>query len=247
MKCRDITDHLEAYLRCSDFDDYCVNGIQVEGQTEITRIVTGVSVSQRLFEAARKHEAELIIVHHGLFWKSLGTPFALTGLIRNRVSQLLKNNLNLAAYHLPLDAHPVIGNNARIMDLLGISERHPFDIGFWGEYSKPVSAADFQDRLATILPNPPVRFPFGNQRIRRIAVISGGASRNIEDAADTGADAFVTGEISEQAVRIAEELKINCFAAGHYNTERFGPMALAEYITGTLAVPAIFVDIPNPV
>jgi len=247
MKRSEILSYLDEFLGVSDISDYCVNGLQVEGTPEITRIITGVSVSQRLFEAALDTGAELIIVHHGIFWKGTQHPFSLTGVMRNRIKTLLLNDLNLAAYHLPLDAHPRIGNNARIMDSLGLHEKTAFDVGFIGDYAQPIPIGEFISRLVSLLPDPINHLDYGKPVVKRVAVISGGGSGSVEEAASLGADLFLSGEILEPAVRTSEELGIHAISAGHYNSERFGPLALADHLRNSVGIPADFIDIPNPV
>jgi dinuclear metal center YbgI/SA1388 family protein len=247
MKRSEILNHLNEFLNVSEIRDYCVNGLQVEGSTEITGIITGVSVSQRLFEVALEKKAEMIIVHHGIFWKGTPHPFALTGIMRDRLKILLTNNINLAAYHLPLDAHPTIGNNAKIMESLGIPKKTTFDVGFMGDYTQPIPIGEFISRLEKILPDPVNHLNYGKQTIKRVAVISGGGSQSVEEAASLGADLFLSGEILEPAVRTSEELGIHVVSAGHYNSERFGPIALADYLRTSVGIPAEFVDIPNPI
>jgi len=247
VKCDDILNYLNEYLDICNFSDYCVNGLQVEGDPVVTRITTGVSVSERLFKQANNSGSQLIIVHHGLFWKNTPHPLALTGILRDRVKLLLKNDITLAAYHLPLDAHPEIGNNAQIMKSLGIKTMTPTDIGFWGDYPTQITISEFAEKLSAILPDVPSHFNFGNKTIRRIAVISGGASTSIEMISKLGVDVFVSGDITEPVVRTAEELHIHFFSAGHYNTECFGPIELARHLNKKFSIPAEFIDVPNPI
>ncbi len=243
----EIMDALCEYLGVSDFVDHCVNGIQVEGSGTVTRIVTGVSVSQALFQAAIERNAEMVIVHHGLFWKSFSSPIALTGIMKQRVKLLLDHDMTLAAFHLPLDAHPVIGNNAQIIEKLGYSVDQKFDVGYLFKPDEPLHALALKDRLDGLLADPCRLFGKPDHLIRTVAVVSGGASHLAEQAARHGADALITGEVSEPAVRAADELGISLFGAGHYNTEQFGPRALAHYITEHLGIPAEFIDVPNEV
>ncbi len=242
-----IIEHLSDFLNVDMFTDYCVNGLQVEGSKTIKKIVTGVSVSQRLFQAAIDIQADMIIVHHGLFWKSTPSPFSLTGVLKHRVKQLLDHNINLAGYHLPLDAHPVIGNNAQLIQNMGFSVHDPFDAGFIAYLETPISSDKLKSRLDSCLPEPSTIFGFKNNTITSLAVISGAGSGGIEQVAQKKLDALITGETSEPSIRIAEELGITLYRAGHYNSERLGPIALANHLAKYFSIPAEFIDIPNPV
>lgn len=247
IKRDEILDYLEEYLKVNDYSDYCVNGLQVEGSQNIKRIITGVSVSQKLFQKALEHNADMIITHHGLFWKSLTTPFALVGTMKNRLKTLLSNDINLAAYHLPLDAHPVIGNNALLLNQMGLQITAPFDVGYLSRLESAVQPYTLKNTLDTCLPMPSTLFGNTNKKIKILAIVSGGGAGMLENAAIAGADALVTGEISEPSVRTAEELDICLFQAGHYNTERPGVMALADHLSDHFKIPVLFVDVPNPV
>jgi dinuclear metal center YbgI/SA1388 family protein len=243
----EILDYLQNYLSVSDFSDYCVNGLQVEGTNQITGIVTGVSASQKLFQKALDRQADLVITHHGLFWKSQKTPFSITGSITERLKILLCNNINLAAYHLPLDAHPVIGNNALLLEKMDFPISTPFDVGFISKLDTGLNPETLKSILDSCLPMPSTLFGRIQKKIQTIAVISGGGSGMLEEASINGADALITGDISEPSVRIAEELDICLYRAGHYNTERLGVIALAEHLSSRFNLPSVFADIPNPV
>lgn len=242
-----LLSYLEEYLQISNFQDYCVNGLQVEGKETVSRIITSVSVSQKLFDSAIEMNADLIIVHHGLFWRGSGSPFKLTGIMKNRVKQLLDHNINLAAYHLPLDAHPQIGNNARMLEKLGYPCSEPFEVGFLSRLDHPVKPTELETKLNLNLPDPVTLYGDQTGDIRTIAVVSGGAAGSLDDAWEKGADALVTGEVSEPAVRLAEEMGVCFVCAGHYNTERFGPQAMADHLEQTFQLPCSFIDVPNPV
>jgi dinuclear metal center YbgI/SA1388 family protein len=245
LKRSDVIARLSEYLQIEKFSDYCVNGLQVEGRENISRISTAVSVSERCIREAIRLGSDLLIVHHGMFWKSTQNPFALTGVIRNRLKLLLEADLNLAAYHLPLDAHPEIGNNIQICKALEMNIEGAVDVGWRGTIAEQ-SGRQLKEKLAAIMPDAPQHLDFGPNPIRSAAVVSGGASRMIEQMSRLNVDAYISGDFEEPVVRLAEELKIHFFAAGHYNTERFGPLALAGYIKSAFGLEADFIDIPNP-
>jgi len=242
-----IVQSLNDYFQVDQFDDFTVNGLQIEGKSTIRKIVTGVSPSERIFKTAIHEKADMIILHHGLFWrKGTPNPFYLRGILKSRVQMVLNYDINLLVYHLPMDAHPEIGNNIQFMNHMNIIKKGVFDVGFWGSLEKPKAVSKFQIELDEMLPDKSVFFPFGPDPISRIAVISGGASREIEGAHDVGADAFVTGDLLESAVRDAEELGIHYISIGHYNSERFGPKALSDYLINHFEIESQFIDIPNP-
>ena len=242
-----VLEYIDRALDCGSFQDYCVNGLQVEGRKEVRRIATGVSASLRFFEEASAWGADLLVVHHGLFWKNSNHPFALTGVTRNRVAFLLNRDINLAAYHLPLDAHPELGNNAVIMRRLEADVLEQVDVGFTGVFEPELPVADLAARVDGMLPSPALRLTYGPEKVRNIAVVSGGAPHLLEEAAGRGVDAFITGELSEYVPRLAEELGVHVFAMGHYNSERFGVMALGERLFEVFDLPVRFFDVANPV
>ncbi|MBN1296581.1 Nif3-like dinuclear metal center hexameric protein [bacterium] len=242
-----IIDKLNTFLQTSDFQDYCVNGLQVEGTSTVCRAVTGVSASRRLFEEAVTRGAQLVVVHHGLFWKGGPHPFHLTGIMMERIRTLLCNGINLAVYHLPLDAHPEIGNNAMLLKTLGMERTEPFDVGFISRLKTPLQPGDLQKRLDALLPDPCRMYGDTAGTIASIAVVSGGGASLLEKAGRLGIDAFITGEPSEPSVRSAEEWGVCFLSTGHYNSERFGPIALAEAIRSMFGIPCDFVDVPNAV
>ena len=243
----DIIHFINDYLRVTEFEDYCVNGLQIEGAPDVDSIVLGVSSSARLFDEAVARRAQMIIVHHGMFWVNDPRPYAVTGVVRNRIAALIKNDINLAAYHLPLDAHPETGNNAQILKKLDVKivESAPFTC--CGETDKPMAISDFvhmiDDRLGTRC----MSLAFGAEHVHRLCVTSGAGMSEYQTALQCGADTFVTGEIKESSVRLMEELKMNLIVAGHYNTEKFGIQALGGLLQDRFGIPCEFVDIPNPV
>lgn len=238
-----IADH----LRISEYDDVCVNGIQVEGSETVRRIVTGVSVSRALLDEAVARKAEMVVVHHGLFWKSFASPIALRGLMRQRLGLLMSHDITLAAFHLPLDAHADIGNNAQILKNLGFPIHERFDVGFLSRLPEEIQPDDLKRRIDELLPSLGTMYGNRSKPVSSVAVVSGAAGHMAEKAAAAGAGAFITGEVSEPAVRIAEELGLCLIRAGHYNTERFGPIALTGFLADRLGIPVEFVDIPNEV
>ena len=243
----EIVEYIDTLLKTTEFDDYCVNGLQVEGKEQISKIVVGVSASERLFTEAIQRNADMIIVHHGLFWKNDPIPHALTGIVRNRVAQLIKNDINLTAYHLPLDAHPQIGNNAQIIKKLNLKLIKPVEIGFLAKLDTPVSIESFVKLVNEKLETKSMVFPFGNNKVSHVLVISGGSAMDYPLALENHADTFLAGNIKESLVRELEELKLNFINAGHYNTEKFGIQALGNLLQKQYDISCEFVDIPNPV
>ncbi|MCD4655375.1 Nif3-like dinuclear metal center hexameric protein [bacterium] len=247
LKRNEIITHLASYLKTDEFNDYCVNGLQVEGSTDIDQIMAGVSISSKLILKAIDMKAKMIIVHHGIFWKGGPHPFHLTGITKNRVKLLLDHDINLLSYHLPLDAHPEIGNNAMLLKKMDLPISEPFSIGFISHFEKPLSPAMLKKRLDKCLPDPCTIFGNTHSNIKTIAVVSGGGASELNNAWLAGADALITGEPSEPAMRSAEEMGMCFYSAGHYNSERLGPSALAEYLEKTFGIKCVFTDVPNPI
>jgi len=243
----EIIRFINEFLSVSEFDDYCVNGLQVEGKSEINKIICGVSVSQRFFQQAIARQADMIIVHHGIFWKNDPSPFALTGFLKERLAMLLKNDINLLAYHLPLDAHPEIGNNAQILKRLGITPIQPVDVGFLGELDSSIDITSFVKKVNSKLETNAQTFLYGPDEVQRVLVISGASAISYKLAIEYQADTFLGGDIRENIVRELEETGINYINAGHYNTERFGIQALCKVIAKQFSLACDYIDIPNPV
>jgi dinuclear metal center YbgI/SA1388 family protein len=215
-------------------------------------VVTGVSAHRELFERAIEAGAQLIVVHHGLFWE--GAPLALSPVMAARLKLLLEADVALAAYHLPLDSHPHVGNNALIAEKLGCQDREPFaelhdvPIGVAGRFDGDGLAADeLFGRVREITDREPLVFAHGPERVRSIGIVSGGAPDQVEDAIAAGLDAFLTGEPAERVMATAREGGIHFIAAGHYATETFGVRRLGELLAGEFGVEHRFVDVPNPV
>lgn len=234
----------EDYLQVTKFSDYCHNGLQVEGEQPISKIVTGVSLSQKLIKAAIDKKAQMIIVHHGFFKNSIGQPPIIKGYIKGRLKMALEHNINIAGFHLPLDAHPTIGNNISLCKLLGIKKVVPFDVGFIGELSSPINFADFFKNVDRKLNTNSYCLSAGPKKVKRIGVVSGGASPDFFQAIELGADTFLCGDVREDVVRAVEESGINFINAGHYNTEKLGIQNLGNLIAKKFKIKVEFVDIP---
>lgn len=246
---------LEAYLNTvlepERYRDYAPNGLQVEGKSPIRRLVTGVSASLALIESAVAIQADAILVHHGYFWR--GESPQIVAHQKKRLQLLLQSDINLFAYHLPLDVHPELGNNVQLARLLGweIRERLPIDetpgLLCVGSLPKPLSAPAFIAQLEKTLMRTPLHIPGSAREIQTLAWCTGAAQRYINQAADLGVDAYLSGEISEPTVHSAREREIHFFSAGHHATERYGVKALGEQVALQFGVEHHFIDIENPV
>ncbi len=237
---------LNSWLLPDNFQDYCPNGLQVEGATDVTRIVTGVTASQALIDAAIEQGAQMVLVHHGYFWK--GEDSTVRGIKRTRLKALLEHDINLVAYHLPLDDHPDYGNNRQLARVLGIQNPAPLDGLVWhGQLPQPMTVAEFAKHLSERLNRPPLHVGNGAERISHIGWCTGAAQGYIGKALDTGLDAFVSGEISEPTTHVAREGGIHYFAAGHHATERYGVQALGEALAKAFQIEHRFIDCDNPV
>ncbi|AFR02660.1 MULTISPECIES: type 2 GTP cyclohydrolase I [Pectobacterium] len=233
-------------LSTATFQDYAPNGLQVEGRADVKRIVTGVTASQALLDAAVEKQADAILVHHGYFWKN--EPQIVCGMKRNRLKTLLLNDINLYGYHLPLDAHPELGNNAQLAVLLEIQVQGAIEpLVPYGELAQPMTADAFCRRVEKRLGRSVLHCgDNAPQQIQRVAWCTGGGQGFIEQAARFGVDAFITGEVSEQTIHIAREMGLHFFAAGHHATERGGIKALGEWLAAQHGFDVTFIDIPNP-
>jgi dinuclear metal center YbgI/SA1388 family protein len=248
MKREDLVGYLDGLLESARFRDYCPNGLQVEGRPEVRRIVAGVTASQALLDAAVARNADAVLVHHGYFWK--GEDGRVTGIRRQRLATLLKNDINLIAYHLPLDAHPLFGNNAQLAALFGWVPDGRFgeqDIAWLGRLEQPLTLSRLAASISAGLGREALVVGEAERPIRRIAWCSGGAQGYFEQAIALGADAYLSGEISEQTVHLARESGVAYLACGHHATERGGVRALAGHLAAHCAIDCEFVDIDNPV
>nr|WP_232787534.1 Nif3-like dinuclear metal center hexameric protein [Spongiibacter nanhainus] len=231
------------------FSDYCPNGLQVAGRDTVTRVVSGVTASQALIDAAVERGADAIIVHHGYFWR--GEDPCVVGMKKRRLATLLAHDISLIAYHLPLDAHPELGNNAQLAKILGIEveggmDSSPRPVGNIGRLPQPMSARDFATHVGAVLGREPLLEVVGDHPIRSIAWCTGGAQSYIDKAAALGVDAYLSGEVSEPTIHSARELGVHYIAAGHHATERYGAPALAGHLAERFGLQHEFVDIDNP-
>jgi dinuclear metal center YbgI/SA1388 family protein len=247
----ELVDYLNSELDIGRFRDYCPNGLQVEGRQEINTLVTGVTASMALLDAAVAAGADAILVHHGYFWK--GEDCCITGMKRRRLQRLLESETSLLAYHLPLDAHPVLGNNAQLARVLGFTVRGSFgqdegmELGQYADLEQDLSGSALADHIAQRLGRAPLHIEGASETIHSVGWCTGAAQSYIDAAVEQGLDAFISGEISEQTVHIARECGIHYFAAGHHATERFGVQALGTHLAGQFDISHRFVDIVNPV
>ncbi|MBU2976953.1 Nif3-like dinuclear metal center hexameric protein [Alteromonas sp. C1M14] len=241
---------LDELLQPHQLNDYCPNGLQVEGTDTIKHLVTGVTASQALIDRAISENADALLVHHGYFWK--GENPALVGIKAQRIRQLLGNNINLIAYHLPIDVHPKQGNNVQLGELLGFKNLAPLPslkpngIVYSADTAKPVRAGELHAHIATQLGRAVLHEGDKNAIVKTVAWCTGGGQGYIEQAAQAGVDAFITGEVSEQTIHIAREMNIHFYAAGHHATERYGVKAVGEWVGSKLPVTVQFIDIDNP-
>jgi len=247
----ELVQYLDQCLQPDQFQDYCPNGLQVEGRVGVNRLATGVTASQRLLDEAVAWGADAILVHHGYFWR--GEAPEIVGIKRRRLAALLLNEVNLLAYHLPLDAHPQFGNNARLGQLMGVEEQAPLQpgssgsVGNIGSLPEAIAAGELVGRLEKLTGRDALHIGDGEDPVRRIAWCTGAAQGYIEAAVAARADLFVTGEASEQTVHIAREEGIHFVAAGHHATERYGVQSLGEHLSETFSLEHRFIDIDNPV
>ncbi len=251
-----LTNQLEQYLngllKPEQIKDFTPNGLQIQGSDKVNKIITGVTASKALIARAIAEKADAIIVHHGYFWKN--ESYVIRGMKHDRIKSLLVNDINLFAYHLPLDIHPTLGNNAQLAKLFDIENVAPLELGnplsvaMQGSLATPSNADVFAKKINTILERECLHIPApSNKEIKTIAWCSGGGQGYIELAAEQGIDAFLTGEVSEQTTHIAHEMDIHFFAAGHHATERYGVKALGEHLAKELSLDVEFIDIDNPV
>ena len=250
MQRREFNQLLNTLLKPETINDFCPNGLQVEGIDEIRTIVTGVTASQALIDAAIENNADAILVHHGYFWKGESQP--ITGMKKRRVAALLAKDINLFAYHLPLDIHPEMGNNAQLAQLLDIEieaglEPTNNSVAMKGRLKTPLTGSEFAKKISQVLKREPLTSLVRTDKIETIALCTGGGQGYIDLAAEQGIDAYLTGEASEQTIHSSREQNIDFFAAGHHATERYGIKALGEYLADKHGFDVTFIDIDNPV
>ncbi len=244
-------DEMNAYptalLEPARFNDYGPNGLQVEGRVEVRKVVSGVTASLALIEAAINAQADTVLVHHGLFWK--GHDGRLTGWLKKRVERLLKHEINLFAFHLPLDAHPLYGNKAQFGSQLGICLDANFgnqNLGCIGSLPEDLRLRDLSASLQTLLRRAPNLVIGDGRMLRRVAWCTGAAQGYFEGAVACGADVFITGEMSEPQAHLAAETGVAFIACGHHASERFGALALGQHVAEKFGLIHQFIEIPNP-
>ncbi|MCB1936871.1 MAG: Nif3-like dinuclear metal center hexameric protein [Nitrosomonas sp.] len=248
MQRNELENYLNQLLEISSFKDYCPNGIQVEGRNSIRKIVTGVTASLDLLNAAVAQEADAVIVHHGYFWR--GENACITGMKGRRIALLIQHEINLFAYHLPLDCHPELGNNAQLACRLGFIEQDRFgeqNIAVRGKLREAIPLSALSEKIAQTLTREPLIIGDPGQSVKSVAWCTGAAQGYFEAAIAQGVDAYITGEISEQTVHLARESGVAFIAAGHHATERYGVQALGEHLAEKFGIQHQFIDIDNPV
>lgn len=247
---QELAGYLQKLLACDQYNDYAPNGLQVEGRSKISRIVTAVTASADVIKLAIACNADALLVHHGYFWR--GEPAPILGMKRQRLAALLINDINLFAYHLPLDCHVELGNNARLCQILGLSQIQQHRAGstaglLWtGLLSQPYSASQLCELLHQKLGSQIISVTV-EKPIQRIAICSGAAQDYLTDACALGVDAYISGEISERTYYEAKELGIHYFACGHHASERYGIQALGEHLSAHFKLSHQFIDSDNPI
>ncbi len=248
MKLVELLDYNASLLQTAQFKDYCPNGMQVEGKSEVRRIATAVTASQQVIDEAIAWGADAILVHHGYFWR--GEEASIVGIKKRRIAKLLQHDVSLIAYHLPLDAHAVLGNNAQLADLLNLRETGRFgdqNIACHGLLDTELTLDALAKRISSALRRPPQSIGEADKLIRRVAWCSGGAQGYFEAAIANGVDAYITGEISEQNYHLSNESGVAFIAAGHHATERLGIQALGLHLAEKYQLQHRFFDQDNPV
>jgi dinuclear metal center YbgI/SA1388 family protein len=237
--------YLNKYLNVANFSDYCPNGLQIEGKSQIRKIITGVSANQDLIDRAIDENADALLVHHGFFWK--GENQAITGIKKNRIKALLAHDINLFEYHLPLDAHPLVGNNAQLAQRFNIQNPRPIGDTLVWQGEVDLSLGALNQIIEKSLNRPPLVFGADDTIIKKISWCSGSAQTYIQHAIEAGAEVFITGEISEQIPAIAKENNIAYIAAGHHATERYGVQALGQHLAQKFELDYQFIEVDNVV
>lgn len=245
-----LVEEADRYLCSAKIQDYCPNGLQVEGRPQVMRIVSGVTASQALLDAAVEAKADLVLVHHGYFWK--GENPCVVGMKQRRLKTLLRHDISLLAYHLPLDVHAEVGNNVQLARQLELTVEGPLDpadsrvVGLIGSLPEPMHPRDFARRVQEVLGREPLLIE-GSEKIRRVGWCTGGGQGYIDRAIAAGVDLYISGEASEQTFHSARENDISFIAAGHHATERYGVQALGDYLARRFALEHVFIDCPNPI
>ena len=250
-KLQDIIQWCDQTLKSPEFKDYAPNGLQIEGKTEVHKILAAVTASQDAIDAAIRENADLLLVHHGYFWK--GEAYPITGMRGKRIKSLIQHDISLLAYHLPLDSHPSLGNNAAIADLLELerietldpSERHP--IGNIGYLNQPMPVEDFKKFVSETLKFDVTHLPADKTMIEKVGFCTGGAQDFIVKAAEQGCDAYISGEVSERTFYEAKELGVHYFACGHHATERYGVQRLGQAISEQFDIEYVYFELNNPI
>lgn len=249
MQVNDLEAYLNRLLDTAKFHDYCPNGLQVEGRREVRRLISGVTASLDFLEAAISARADAVLVHHGYFWR--GENPCLTGMKRRRIALLLAHDISLLSYHLPLDAHPELGNNAQLSRKLGLRETGRFgDQGIGMHGTLPSNVSSLKELRASVeraFSRTPLVIGDDARLVKRVAWCTGAAQDYFGDAIDLGTDVFITGEISERTVHLARESGVAFISAGHHATERYGVQALGEHISEKFGISHQYIDIDNPV
>lgn len=244
----DLLKCLDALLSSSSYHDYCPNGLQIAGKERIKKVICGVSLTRELIDIAIAKHADAIIVHHGAFWNK--TPYNITGIQYNRIAPIIKNDINLFAYHLPLDNHPQLGNNfqlAKLLQLSNIRQDSGNNLLWFGELAHDFTLQQFAAHYQSITQHKPVYFARDDKLIRRIGLCTGGAVSLFDEAIKHNIDMYITGEIKENVMGQSLESDVGYLAGGHYATERYGIMALAEYLRSELNLDAEFIELYNPI
>ena len=250
-KLQDIIQWCDQTLKSPEFKDYAPNGLQIEGKTEVHKILAAVTASQDAIDAAIRENADLLLVHHGYFWKGEASP--ITGMRGKRIKSLIQHDISLLAYHLPLDSHPSLGNNAAIADLLELerietldpSERHP--IGNIGYLNQPMPVEEFKKFVSEKLKFDVTHLPADKTMIEKVGFCTGGAQDYIVKAAEQGCDAYISGEVSERTFYEAKELGVHYFACGHHATERYGVQRLGQAISEQFDIEYVYFELNNPI
>ena len=248
---KEIIQWCDQTLKSHEFKDYAPNGLQIEGKSEVKKILCAVTASQDAIEAAIEQNADLLLVHHGYFWK--GEPYPITGMRGKRIKSLIQNDISLAGYHLPLDAHPILGNNAAIADILDLeniealdpNERHP--IGNIAYLKQAMSPEHFKDYLSERLGFNTIHLTAEKSSIQKIGFCTGGAQDFIAQAAQMDCDAYISGEVSERTFYEAKELNVHYYACGHHATERYGVQRLAKAISEQFNIEYDYFELNNPI